>query len=161
MLHILMNSWVLFDLGAQVEETYGTSRYLVFYFVVQHDRISGELFVVRSAFDRRILGRNFRIDRRHDRHGLAGPLVLRSAVRRMYIRWADLLLLLGLLPFFTIDNAAHIGGLAGGFGVGYLARTPGISRSAEGFWRAASVVALAITAAAFAEMFQFLIAHSR
>ena len=32
-LHILMNSWVLFDLGAQVEELYGTSRMLVFYFV--------------------------------------------------------------------------------------------------------------------------------
>ena len=31
--HILMNSWVLFDLGAQVEEIYGTSRYLVFYFI--------------------------------------------------------------------------------------------------------------------------------
>src|SRR5260370_24260025 len=31
--HILMNSWVLFDLGAQVEEVYGTSRMIVFYFV--------------------------------------------------------------------------------------------------------------------------------
>src|SRR5579871_383941 len=33
LMHILMNSWVLFDLGAQVEEAFGTSRYLVFYFV--------------------------------------------------------------------------------------------------------------------------------
>ena len=32
-LHILMNSWVIFDLGATVEEFYGTSRYLVLYFV--------------------------------------------------------------------------------------------------------------------------------
>ena len=32
-LHILMNMWVLFDLGAQSEESYGTSRYLVVYFV--------------------------------------------------------------------------------------------------------------------------------
>src|SRR5436309_237149 len=30
--HIAMNSWVLFDLGAQVEEVYGTSRMIVFYF---------------------------------------------------------------------------------------------------------------------------------
>jgi len=28
-----MNSWVLFDLGAATEEAYGTSRYLVFYFI--------------------------------------------------------------------------------------------------------------------------------
>jgi len=33
LLHIAMNSWVLFDLGAQVEESYGSSRFLVFYFV--------------------------------------------------------------------------------------------------------------------------------
>src|SRR6476660_7988923 len=32
-LHLLMNSWVLFDLGAATEESYGTNRYLVFYFV--------------------------------------------------------------------------------------------------------------------------------
>ena len=28
-----MNSWVLFDLGAATEESYGTSRFLVFYFL--------------------------------------------------------------------------------------------------------------------------------
>src|SRR5271156_159071 len=32
-LHILMNSWVLFDLGAEVELLYGTSRLIIFYFV--------------------------------------------------------------------------------------------------------------------------------
>src|SRR5207249_7151851 len=32
-LHIAMNSWVLYDLGAQVEQVYGTSRMIVFYFV--------------------------------------------------------------------------------------------------------------------------------
>ncbi len=32
-LHILMNIWVLFDLGAEVELLYGTSRLIVFYFV--------------------------------------------------------------------------------------------------------------------------------
>jgi len=30
-LHILMNMWVLFDLGAQTEEAYGTSRFLAIY----------------------------------------------------------------------------------------------------------------------------------
>ena len=33
LLHIFMNSWVLFSVGAQVEETYGTARFLVLYFV--------------------------------------------------------------------------------------------------------------------------------
>src|SRR5665213_2836173 len=30
-LHLLMNSWVLFDLGAATEESYGTNRFLVIY----------------------------------------------------------------------------------------------------------------------------------
>src|SRR6185295_16887778 len=33
LLHILMNSWVLFDLGPQVNHSFGTPRYLVLYFV--------------------------------------------------------------------------------------------------------------------------------
>src|SRR6266567_6558131 len=33
LMHILMNSWALFDLGAIVEEMYGSSRMLVIYFV--------------------------------------------------------------------------------------------------------------------------------
>src|ERR1051326_1714257 len=33
LLHILMNSWALFDLGALVEEMYGASRMLTIYFV--------------------------------------------------------------------------------------------------------------------------------
>ena len=33
LLHIFMNSWVLFSVGAQTEETYGTARFLVLYFV--------------------------------------------------------------------------------------------------------------------------------
>src|SRR6476660_1102876 len=31
LLHIGMNSWVLFDLGPQVDEAYGTPRFLAFY----------------------------------------------------------------------------------------------------------------------------------
>jgi rhomboid protease GluP len=33
LMHILMNSWVLFDLGATVEEVYGASRMYVIYFI--------------------------------------------------------------------------------------------------------------------------------
>lgn len=33
LLHLLMNTWVLFDLGTQVEEVYGTARYILFYIV--------------------------------------------------------------------------------------------------------------------------------
>jgi hypothetical protein len=32
LIHIAMNSWVLFDLGAQIEEVFGPSRLIVIYF---------------------------------------------------------------------------------------------------------------------------------
>src|SRR5436305_11099642 len=54
-LHILMNSWVLFDLGAQVEEVYGSSRMLVIYFAATvlgfyaSDKMSAAISVGASA----------------------------------------------------------------------------------------------------------------
>src|SRR5205814_788910 len=51
-----------------------------------------------------------------------------AAVRSHYTRWAFYGLLMGLLPFFAIDNAAHIGGLAGGFGSAFVAGTPGYAQ---------------------------------
>lgn len=160
LMHILMNSWVLFDVGAQVEETFGTSRYLVLYFV---STITGYLASLYWSSTLSI-GASAAI------MGLVGAMIAHSlhdrssygaAMRRMYSRWVVYILLFGLLPFFNIDNAAHIGGLAGGFILGYFARTPGFSPSVEGFWRTAAGVALAFTALAFAEMFLFLIRHSR
>src|SRR5579859_2501595 len=53
--HILMNSWVLFDLGAEVETFYGTSRLIVFYFIstvtgfLASSRIGGQFSVGSSA----------------------------------------------------------------------------------------------------------------
>jgi rhomboid protease GluP len=154
LLHILMNSWVLFDLGAQVEENYGTSRYLVLYFI---STITGFLasFYWSPALS---IGASAGI------FGLIGAMIalgvrdrssFGAAVRRHYIQWAIYGLLMSLL-FPAVDNAAHVGGIAGGFAVGYLAGTPGFSQPAERFWRLASGVAIAATALAFAQMFLWL-----
>jgi rhomboid protease GluP len=160
LLHILMNSWVLFDVGAQMEETFGTSRYLVVYFV---STITGYLASLWWAPNVASIGASAPI------MGLVGAMIAHSvrdrssygaALRKMYTRWVIYILIFGLV-LSGIDNAAHIGGLAGGFVVGYIAGTPGISRTAEGFWRAASGVALAITGVAFLQMFLSLMASSR
>ncbi|MEZ5365296.1 MAG: rhomboid family intramembrane serine protease [Bryobacterales bacterium] len=42
--HILMNSWVLYDLGAQVEHIYGTSRYLAIYLISSIGGFAASLF---------------------------------------------------------------------------------------------------------------------
>jgi rhomboid protease GluP len=160
LLHIGMNMWVLFDLGVQVEETYGTSRYLVFYFAAT---VCGFLASAWWSPLTPSIGASAGI------FGLIGAMIAlgvrdRSAygamVRSVYSRWAMYGLALGILPsLFGIsfmDNAAHIGGITSGFVVAYLAGTPRFSRAVETAWRAAAGVALAITALAFAEMFLWL-----
>ena len=154
--HILMNSWVLYDLGTQVEESFGTGRYLVFYFVAT---ITGFYASYLWAPNNLSIGASAGI------FGLIGAMIAlgvrdRSAyggmVRSLYTRWAVYGLLMGLLPFFAIDNAAHIGGLAGGFAMAYIAGTPRYSESAERVWHFAGGAAIAGTVAAFGLMFRWL-----
>ena len=151
--HILMNSWVLFDLGAQVEETYGGSRMLVIYFV---STVCG--FYLSAVWSPAVsVGASAAL------FGLIGAMIAlgmqrRSAIgeqiRGMYIRWAIYGLLFGLLPGFHIDNAAHIGGLVSGFGVAFLAGTPAWEGSSkETVWRVVSWICILLTALSFLKMY--------
>ncbi|MBV9507940.1 MAG: rhomboid family intramembrane serine protease [Acidobacteriia bacterium] len=155
-LHILMNSWVLFDVGAQVEEIYGTSRLLVIYFA---STVAG--FYLSTLWSRAIsVGASAAL------MGLIGAMIalsmhhrsaMTTAIRGTYIRWVVYILLIGLLPGIGIDNAAHIGGLAAGFGVAYAAGLPSAVPSArEQVWRVAAWVCVAVTAFSFFEMFLWL-----
>jgi rhomboid protease GluP len=152
-LHILMNSWVLFDLGTQVEELFGTSRMIVFYFIS----------TVCGFFLSTVWNPGLSVGSSAGIFGLIGAMIalgvrhrstLGDHIRGLYIRWAIYGLLFGLLPFFQIDNAAHVGGLASGFGVAYIAGLPKISAAkTEAFWRIASFVCLGLTAFCFLKMY--------
>ena len=151
--HILMNSWVLFDLGAQVEEVYGTSRMIVFYFLSTVCGFflstvwSAGLSVGSSAGIMGLIGAMIALGVRH-------RSALGDHIRGMYTRWAVYILLFGLLPFFQIDNAAHIGGLAAGFGSAYVAGLPRMPGTVtERFWRAVATVCLLLTVLSFMAMY--------
>jgi rhomboid protease GluP len=150
--HILMNSWVLFDLGAQVEETYSSPRMIVIYLVSTFTGFlasfywSPALSIGASAGIFGFIGAMIAL-------GVRDRSAIGAAMRAFYVRWAIYGLLMGLLPFFATDNAAHIGGLAGGFVVAYIAGTPGYSRIIERLWQIAMVFALIITGVAFLQMF--------
>jgi rhomboid protease GluP len=161
LIHILMNMWVLFDLGAQAEESYGTSRYLVIYLL---STITGFYASFWWAPNVLSIGASAGI------FGLIGAMIAMgvrdrssygSAVRGLYIRWAVYGLLMGLIPFFGIDNGAHLGGLAGGFVVAYIAGTPTRSASVERIWQVASGIMLALTGYAFYEMIVKLVASTK
>jgi rhomboid protease GluP len=154
LLHIAMNSWVLFDLGAQVEDVYGASRLIVMYFLAT---VSGFLLstfwttaisVGASAGIMGFIGAMIALGVRN-RHSSAG-----AAVRGMYVRWAVYVFILGFLPGLNIDNAAHLGGLAAGFGVAYLAGTPRVSTAvSERLWQGAAAACVLITAICFLKMY--------
>jgi hypothetical protein len=58
------------------------------------------------------------------------------------------------LPFFAIDNAAHVGGLVGGFGSAYIAGLPRISSGiTEKLWRIVAAICVGITALCFLAMY--------
>jgi rhomboid protease GluP len=152
--HILMNSWCLFDLGAEVEQIYGTSRLIVFYFF---STVTGFLLssnMLHSAS----LGSSAGI------FGLIGAMLafgvtdksaLGANVRALYSRWLIYGVMMSFIP--GVDYFAHIGGLAGGFLAGYLASTP----RARLMWkepliRGLAAASLALTAGAFTMMFLYI-----
>src|SRR5580658_2978676 len=154
LLHIAMNSWVLFDLGARAEEIYGASRLVVVYFLAT---VSGFLLstifipavsVGASAGIMGLIGAMIALGVRN-RHSPAAV-----ADRGTYVRWAVYMLIFGFLPGLHIDNAAHIGGLAAGFGIAWLAGTPRIETApSERLWRVAAIACVVITAVCFLKMY--------
>jgi rhomboid protease GluP len=155
-LHIAMNSWVLFDVGGQVEQIYGASRMLVIYFV---STIAGFYLsylwtpapsVGASAAIMGLIGAMIALSMHH-------RSAVTAAIRATYIRWVIYILLMGLLPGLSIDNAAHVGGLAAGFGIAYVAGLPRWEDAPqEQAWRIGSYVCIALSAYCFFEMYQWL-----
>jgi rhomboid protease GluP len=150
--HILMNSWVLFDLGAEVETLYGTSRLIVFYFV---STITG--FFASSH----IGGGHFSVGSSAGIFGLIGAMLafgftdrssLGMQVKSLYTRWVVYGLILSFLP--GVDFWAHVGGFSGGFIAGWLASTPRARLMwKEPLLRVLAGVSIALTALAFGMMY--------
>jgi rhomboid protease GluP len=152
LMHIAMNLWVLYDLGPQVEEVFGTARYVVIYLVAT----AGGFLASTYWADTLSIGASAAL------FGLIGAMIalgVRSqtsmglAIRGLYIRYAIGGLLFGLLPYFHIDNAAHIGGLVAGFVTAYLAGTPRFSGPREQIWRWAAWASVAVAAYCFLKMY--------
>jgi rhomboid protease GluP len=116
-LHILFNMWVLMDIGPQIEELYGSARYLFIYVVTG---IGG--YVLSSLMGHSSVGGSGAL------LGLIGVLLAMTMGRRAagmqmlrqsLIRWLIYIAVLGLL-MHGIDNWAHAGGLATGFLLGKI-----------------------------------------
>jgi rhomboid protease GluP len=158
-LHILMNSWVLFDLGAEVEMLYGTSRLIVFYFVstvtgfAASSHIGGHLSVGSSAGIFGLIGAMLAF-------GFTDRSSLGMQVKSLYTRWVIYGLVLSFLP--GVDFWAHVGGIAGGFLSGWLASTPRARMMwKEPLLKALAGVCIALTVVAFGMMYMSMTEASR
>jgi rhomboid protease GluP len=159
-LHILMNSWVLFDLGAEVETFYGTSRLIVFYFVST---------VTGFAASSHIGGGHFSVGSSAGIFGLIGAMLafgftdrssLGMQVKSLYTRWVLYGLVISFLP--GVDFWAHAGGFAGGFVTGWLASTPRARLMwKEPLLRALAGVCIALTVVAFGMMYMAIAGSSQ
>jgi rhomboid protease GluP len=149
MFHILMNSWVLFDLGAQVEEIYGSARMVVFYFLgtvagfAASTWWSNSLSIGASAGIFGLIGVMLSL-------GVGQRNALGAAIRGLYIRWIIYGTLIGLM--FNVDHAAHFGGLAAGFAAGYLSGVP-YTGQRDTTWKLAAYACLVATGFAFLRMY--------
>jgi rhomboid protease GluP len=143
-LHILMNSWTLYGLGAMAEQIYGTPRFLVIYFVgtVVGFYLSFQMspMVVSIGASAGITG----LIGAMIAWGVANRSRISGEARNMFIQWVIYIVIIGTIP--GVDNYAHIGGFVGGFGIGWLAGTPVVSaREREAMWRVLAAVCVLIT----------------
>lgn len=121
LLHLLLNVWALFQLGSIFEAMFGSTRFLITYFV------SGIVASAASAYftGGTAAGASGAI------FGILGALILsirRSPLWRhqawtrgfiqQLIGWALINIVIGFMP--QIDNAAHIGGFVAGLALGLI-----------------------------------------
>lgn len=116
LIHIGFNMMVLMDVGPVVEEVYGSARYLFLYIVTG---ICG--YLLSSYFGHQSVGASGAI------LGLIGLMIAittkrggsaMQSLRSRLISWVVMIFVLGFLPGLGVDNWAHFGGLASGFGLG-------------------------------------------
>ncbi len=149
--HIAVNSWSLFILVTEVEQFYGTSRFIVAYVL---STFTGFLFAYYFAAS----PMSWALGASAPAFGLFGIMLamgfrhrsdpLAQAVRAHYSQWLIIGLVMSFMP--GISLSAHMGGLAGGFLVGMASGLPGLPNTPrENLWRVLAGVAIAVLLYAF------------
>ena len=144
LLHLGFNTMSLFNLGPLAEDIFGTSRYLVLYLAtgfcgfLASTLLSNSLSIGASASICGLIGAMYGF----------GRITFNTQLRSVATRWIIAIAIFGFL-FPAIDNAAHFGGLAAGFGLAYVCGSPSRDADKEAIWRGISIGAGVVTAAAF------------
>ncbi|MGH9406859.1 MAG: rhomboid family intramembrane serine protease [Terriglobia bacterium] len=152
LIHIGFNLWCLIDVGPMVEDLLGSAKYVVLYLVTG---VFG--YIVSALWNPYGLS----IGASGAIMGLIGILIGASYhlgttgkdLRRQLWKWVIYIAIFGLLPMFSVDNAAHVGGFLSGLLLGYLISTgEPQTRAGETLWNTLAVIAVLIIAGSFALM---------
>lgn len=152
LIHIGFNLWCLFDVGPMVESLFSAQKYVVLYLVTGVFGYVVSLFWAPGGVS---IGASGAI------MGLIGILIgasyhlgsMGKDLRRQLWKWVIYIAIFGLLPMFSIDNAAHFGGFVSGFVLGYLVSTgEPQTRASENLWNALAVISVIVIAGSFALM---------
>lgn len=151
-IHIIMNMMSLYNLGPIAEDIFGTRRIFTIWTV---STVTG--FLLSAVWTKApSLGASAGI------FGLMGALIAVGVLskhpyaqdlQKQLMINAGIGFLIGSLPMFPIDNAAHLGGLIGGFATAWLAGFPRpFDDAREKLWSVTSMVSLGLTIYAFYEV---------
>lgn len=157
LLHIAMNMWSLWTVGAYLEETLGKAKTLALYLFLMltasafslwwhtHDGGIGNSVGASGAICGLIgVAIGFSVRRRNVARHMQGR----------YLGWAVWIVLLGFSGW-NIDNAGHVGGLVPGFLLGLVVRRRrDTSHAFHRMWVAAALAGVALTILAFVLMAQ-------
>jgi rhomboid protease GluP len=151
LLHIGLNLWCIFDLAPEVESLFSTTKFVVLYLA------TGVCGFVLSTLWRPGLS----VGASGAIMGMIGILIgasfhhghLGKEYRGMLWRWVLYIFIFGLLPFFAVDNAAHIGGLLSGLVLGYFVpEGEPFTQSSANIWNTLALLSVLIIAGSFALM---------
>jgi rhomboid protease GluP len=150
LLHIGMNLWCLVDLGPEVESLFNTTKFIVLYLATGVAGFALSLwwspFIPSAGASGAIMGLIGILIGASFHHGGMG-----KDYRRQLWRWVIYIAIFGI--FFSVDNAAHFGGLVSGLALGYfIPEGEPTTRPSENLWNALAVVSVLIIGASFALM---------
>ncbi len=156
LIHIGMNMWVLYDIGPLVEEFFGSYRMVLIYVLGSVVGFGASylwnwqaLSIGASAGICALIGAMIA-------YGFQYKSPMAGAIRAHFVRWAIYLVIIGLM-IPVIDNAAHIGGLAGGFVIAYLTGAKSLFDDwKETLVKIAFYLTCAVVAYSFFQVFQNL-----
>ena len=157
--HFVLNNYALWILGQQIEQIYGSSRFVIIYLACGTVGSLASYFFNAEATSAGASGSIFGL------FGTMGAFAFRyrreipAALRRDIIRRIIPIIAINLIFGFTvsvIDNAAHIGGLLGGVVLALIVpyKRPGEASTSK-VWRALQFACLGIIVMSFVEAFRY------